>query len=321
MWKTFVRRILIMIPQLLILSLLLFFLATKMPGDAFTGMIDPKVTPQVLEELRIKHGFYDPWHVKYTRWMGNIILHGDFGNSIKFQRPVVEVIGERATNTFWLSLLQTIILYAVAVPLGIIAGRYRGRWSDRIISLYSYVALAMPTIVFGIINILIFVFTLRWFPAGGTVSIHAIGNPLAEFFSRIHHMLLPALTGALVSTTGTIMYLRSEIVEYENSDFVLTARSKGVPQRVVYSKHILRNSLIPVASSSGYVIVGLISGSIFLESVFSYPGMGKLFIDSIVNRDYAIVNALVMLFALLTVVGTLLSDMILAAVDPRIRIK
>ena len=134
-------------------------------------------------------------------------------------------------------------------------------------------------------------------------------------------MVLPVLTGGFLYTVGTIQFLRSEIIDYENSDFVVTARSKGVPERKVYSRHIFRNSLLPVASSMGYDIAFMITGSIFIEQVFSYPGMGRLFLESITRRDFAVVNALIMLFAILTVVGTLLSDIIMSLVDPRIRIK
>jgi peptide/nickel transport system permease protein len=134
-------------------------------------------------------------------------------------------------------------------------------------------------------------------------------------------MILPALTGALLYTVSIIQYLRSEIIDYKNSDFVVTARSKGVPEKKVYSGHIFRNALLPVASLMGYDIAFLLSGSIFIENVFSYPGMGKLFLESIQRRDYAVVNALIILFAVLTVLGTLLSDIIMSLVDPRIRIK
>jgi peptide/nickel transport system permease protein len=134
-------------------------------------------------------------------------------------------------------------------------------------------------------------------------------------------MFLPALTGAVVSTSAIIQFLRSEIVDYEQSDFVITARSKGVPQRVIYSRHIFRNSMIPVASFMGYSIAGVLAGSIFLETVFAYPGMGRLFIDSVLGRDYSVANTLIIFFAMLIVLGTLLSDIIMYIVDPRLKIK
>lgn len=266
-------------------------------------------------------GFYDPWHVKYGRWMGNAIK-GDFGISFAYKVPVTRVVMEKARNTFWLGLLTVGLTYLLAIPLGILSGRYHDKVPDRTITLYSYLALAMPTIIAGLLAILVFSFKLGWFPYGGTVSAEAYdrGN-IYYIFSRLHHMFLPALTGAVVSTSAIIQFLRSEIVDYEQSDFVITARSKGVPQRVIYSRHIFRNSMIPVASFMGYSIAGVLVGSIFLETVFAYPGMGRLFIDSVLNRDYSVANALIIFFAILIVLGTLLSDIIMYIVDPRLKIK
>ncbi|NLP35627.1 MAG: ABC transporter permease [Clostridiales bacterium] len=320
MWKTIVRRILILIPQIFIISLLVFLLANFMPGDALTGKIDPNTSPARLEELRQQWGYYDPWYIKYGRWLGNA-LQGDLGESTAYKIPVTQLIGERAMNTFWLSLVTTILMYIIGIILGILSGRYNERLPDKIIVFYTFIALAMPSIIFGLINIFVFAFKLKWFPMGGSVDVKYIAGTLPYILNRIYHMILPALTGALLYTVGIIQYLRSEIIDYKISDFVVTARSKGVPEKTVYSRHIFRNALLPIASSMGYEIAFLLSGSIFIENVFSYPGMGNLFLESILRRDYAVVNALIILFAVLTVLGTLLSDIIMSIVDPRIRIK
>lgn len=320
MWKTIVRRILVLIPQLFVLSLLIFFLATFMPGDALTGKIDPNTSPARLEELREKWGYYDPWYVKYGRWITNA-LQGDLGESTAYKIPVTELIGERAANTFWLSLLTLVITYIIAITLGIISGRYNARPIDKVISFYTFLALAMPSIVLGIINIYIFSIKLNIFPISGTVSTEVTKGSIQYVFSKIYHMLLPALTGGVLYTVGTIQFLRNEIIDYKHSDFVVTARSKGIPENKIYTRHILRNAFLPIASQLGYDITYLIGGSIFIERVFSYPGMGYLFIESILRRDYAVVNALIILFAILTVLGTLLSDIIMTLVDPRLRIK
>ncbi len=320
MWKTIVRRMLILIPQVIILSLLIFLLANFMPGDALTGKIDPNVTPARLEELRQQWGFYDPWYVKYGRWAWDA-LHGNLGESTAYKLPVMQLIGQRAGNTFWLALLTAVIYYIIGIILGITSGRYHNKFADKAITFYTYVALATPTIVLGLINIFIFSFKLKWFPMGGSVNVKYIAGSLPYYWDRIYHMILPALTGGILYTTGTIQFLRSEIIDYKNSDFVITARSKGVPEKKVFSRHIFRNALLPVATFMGYDIAFLLGGSIFIEHVFSYPGMGNLFIESILRRDYSVVNALIILFAVLTVLGTLLSDIILSIVDPRIRIK
>lgn len=320
MWKTIVRRILILIPQVFLLSLLVFLLANFMPGDALTGKIDPNVSPTRLEELRQEWGYYDPWYIKYGNWVTNA-LQGDLGESTAYKIPAMQLIGQRASNTFWLALFTTLLRYIIGIPLGIIAGRYQEKLVDKVIVFYTFLALAMPTIVFGLINIFVFAFKLKWFPMGGSVDVKFISGTVPYYMDKIYHMTLPALTGALLYTVGTIQFLRSEIIDYKNSDFVVTARSKGVPEKIIYSRHIFRNALLPIASSMGYDISFLLGGSIFIENVFSYPGMGKLFLESIQRRDYAVVNALIILFAVLTVLGTLLSDIIMSIVDPRIRIK
>lgn len=320
MWKTIVRRLLILIPQLFILSILVFILATFMPGDALTGKIDKNVKPERLEELRQQYGFYDPWYVKYGRWISNA-LQGDLGESTSHKIPVTRLIGQRAGNTFLLALATTIVTYMIGISLGLLSGRFHGKPIDKAITFYTFLALAMPSIIFGLMNIFFFSFRLKLFPMGGTVDVKYAAGSMSYFLSRLQHLVLPVLTGALLYTVGTIQFLRSEIIDYKNSDFVVTARSKGVPERKVYSRHIFRNSLLPVASSMGYDIAFLITGSVFIEDVFSYPGMGRLFLESITRRDFAVVNALILLYAMLTVLGTLLSDIIMSIVDPRIRIK
>lgn len=321
MWKTVVRRLLILIPQLILLSLLIFILADYMPGDALTGMIDPSNSPARIEELRQMHGYYDPWYVKYTRWISGI-LRGDFGRSSYHRQPVVRIIGQRMGNTVWLGVLTVFFTYCIAVPLGVLAGRYHDKIPDRCITYYSFFAMAMPSFIAALFMIAYFSFHLGWFPWGGSVTAEAYAAGGIRFvLSRLHHVFLPSMTGALVGTSFIIQYLRSEIVDFEGSDFVTTARSKGVPQKQIYSRHIFRNALIPVASFAGFSITGVITGSIILENVFSYPGMGFLFIQSIQLRDYSVANTLILFYAVLTVLGGLLSDIILRAVDPRLRIK
>ena len=320
MWKTMVRRFLIAIPQLFILSLVIFILANFMPGDALTGEIDPNVPPERLEELRILHGFYDPWYVKYGRWISNA-LRGNFGRSTAFQIPVTAVIGERIGNTFRLSLVTALLTYGIAIPLGIISGRYNGKAADKGIAFYTFFVFAMPPIVMYLIMLFVFGFRLRWFPIRGSVDVMIPPGTLQFYLSRLHHLVLPATSIALISTVNIIKYLRGEIINYKVSDFATTARSKGVPENVVFNKHILRNATLPMASGIGYTITGLLIGSLFAEMIFSYNGMGQLLPMSIGRRDFAVVNALVMFYAILTVLGGFLSDIAVTVVDPRIRIK
>ncbi|MCL2703904.1 MAG: ABC transporter permease [Defluviitaleaceae bacterium] len=321
MWKTILRRVLILIPQLFVLSVLIFFLAQFMPGDALRGMIGPDTTPEQYAILRQIHRLDDPWYVQYGTWMEGILARGDFGRSVTHKRPVTDIIGERMMNTVRLSLLTTLFTYIIAIPLGIFAAKKKDRFIDKSIMFYTFLALSMPTVVFSIINLFIFGFRLRWFPVRGSVDAMAAAGTLEHAVSRLHHLVLPAVTFALLSTISIIYFLRNEIIDYDASDFVTTARSKGVPENKVYTGHILRNALLPVAGNAGLIIAGLFTGSIFIESVFAYPGMGQLFVTSIVGRDFPVVNTLIMFYAILTVVSYLVTDILITIIDPRIHIK
>lgn len=319
MWKTILRRILIMIPEVIVLSVLIFLLAKMMPGDPFSGMITPQTSAAQMHRLKLEAGLYDPWYVQYWHWVVRL-FHGDLGMSYQFHTPVAHLIKSRAMNTLWLSLLTVILSYALAIPLGLIAGRYEDSKKDKAIQIYNYISYAIPAFVVYLLGLWFFGYILGWFPTSGSVSLGADGF-WAVFFSRIAHMILPAILMALLSTTGVVQYLRSEIIDAKRQDYVKTARAKGVREKKVFSKHIFRNSLLPIAAFAGYSITGLLGGSIFIETVFSYPGMGLLFVNSITNRDYAVITVLVLLFGVLNLIGTLLSDIILSIVDPRIRIE
>jgi len=322
MWKTIIRRFLILIPQLFILSVLIFIIGHNMPGDPLRGLVGPTTTPEQMDMLREIHGLNDPWYVQYWNWMRGIFTEFNFGMSFQQQRPVVDVIGDRIMNTVRLSFLTTLFIYVIAIPLGIIAARKKDTIIDKTIMVYTFIALSMPTIVFALINLLIFGFNLGWFPTLGSVSPSAdMAGGLTRFLSQLHHAVLPAITLALISTVGTIYFLRSEIIDNDASDFVTTARSKGVPEKKVYTRHILRNALLPIAGGFGSIFAGLFAGSIFIERVFAFSGMGDLFISSIMLQDWPVANTLIIFYAMLTVVSMLMTDIIITIIDPRIRIK
>jgi len=311
-----------MIPQLFILSVLVFLIGKMMPGDPFTGLIgNPNIKASRIEELREKAGLNDPWPVQYKNWMGRILLHGDFGVSYTYGIPVTDKIKLPAQNTLWLSLLTVVLTYAIAVPLGIRAGRYNGSKFDKAVLVYNFITYAIPTFILGLLSLLFFGYRLRIFPTSGFVGLEAMGNSGRYVASRIYHMLLPAITAAVLRTTGVVQYLRNEVIDAKSQDYVKTARSKGVPIDKVYTRHIFRNSLLPIAAFFGFTVTGLLAGSIFIETIFMYQGMGLLFIEAIMSRDYAIINALTLLYGTLALFGSLISDIIMIIVDPRIRIE
>jgi len=323
MWKTIVRRLLILIPQLIILSMLIFILAEFQPGDALRGQIAPGmgVDPHWIEQERDRLGLNDPLPQRYIRWLG-AMFQGDFGTSIRLHRPVIDVVSDRIGNTMRLSLLTTIFTYLIAIPLGIIAARFKGKAIDKSIMIYTFVALSMPSLILGLINIMVFALNLGWFPARHAVDAVADGvGGLTRFFSQIYHAILPAITLAVISTVGIIYFLRGEIIDADSSDYVTTARSKGVPEKKIYTRHILRNAMLPVGSGFGFILAGLFTGAIFIEQIFTYQGMGQLFITSIRGNDHPVAFFLIMFFAVLISVSVLLSDIIITILDPRIRIK
>lgn len=319
MWKTVVRRVMLMIPQIFILSILVFAVAQFMPGDPFTGLITPETDPMVIENLREQAGLNDPIPVQYFRWLGNA-LQGDFGSSYTYKQDVSVLIGQRAQNTILLSLVSLVLTYVIALPLGMLAGRFNDSFMDKAVVVYNYVSFAIPTFVLALLMLWLFGYTFGWFPTNGSVEVTLQEGSLDYYLSRAYHLILPAITYAILGTTSIIQYLRSEVIDAKTQDYVKTARSKGVPEKVVYSRHIFRNSSLPIASTLGYQITGLIGGSVFIEQIFAFQGMGQLFIQSINSRDYSVITALVLLFGVATLFGTLLSDIIMSIVDPRIRI-
>ena len=318
MWKTILRRVLLMLPQIFILSVLAFLIAKMMPGDPFTGLITPETDPNTIEALRVKAGFYDP--LQYWNWISKA-FRGDFGQSYTYKYEVTKLIGERIGNTVWLSLLTLILTYLIALPLGMIAGRFQNSWADKAIVVYTFITYSIPVFVFALVLLWLFGYTLGWFPTRGSVDSDVVAGTLGYYVNKFHHMILPAFTMAILSTTGTIQYLRTGVIDAKSQDYVRTARAKGVPENVVFNRHIFRNSILPIAAFLGYEFTGLIGGSVFIENIFSYPGMGNLFVTSITGRDYSVILALLLLFGTATLLGTLLSDIIMSIVDPRVRVQ
>ena len=320
MWKTILRRVLLMLPQIFILSVLAFLIAKMMPGDPFTGLITPETDPNTIEALRVKSGFYDPLPVQYWNWISKA-FRGDFGQSYTYKYEVTKLIGQRIGNTVWLSLLTLILTYLIALPLGMIAGRFQNSWADKAIVVYTFITYSIPVFVFALVLLWLFGYTLGWFPTRGSVDSDVVAGTLGYYVNKFHHMILPAFTMAILSTTGTIQYLRTGVIDAKSQDYVRTARAKGVPENVVFNRHIFRNSILPIAAFLGYEFTGLIGGSVFIENIFSYPGMGNLFVTSIQGRDYSVILALLLLFGTATLLGTLLSDIIMSIVDPRVRVQ
>lgn len=319
MYKYIIRRILTFIPMLFLLTVIIFGLAKAAPGDPFTGkLLDPKIDPKIYEQQREALGLNDPLPVQYFRWVGSF-AKGDFGQSIYYNgRSVKDLLSSRTANTVYLGLFAFIITLLVAIPIGMYSARNPYSLLDYGATTFGFIGLAMPNFLFGLIAIYVFSIHLGWFPAQGTVSGTEVSG-IAGFVDRLHHMVLPGLTLGLAGTATYMRYMRSEVMEVLGSDFIRTARAKGMSESNVLYKHTLRNALIPIITLIGFEFGVLLGGAVITEQVFNYPGLGTLFIDSIVNRDYPVIMAINLLLGTTILAGNLLADLLYSVVDPRIR--
>lgn len=320
MLKYTFRRLLGMIPMLILISIVVFSLAKLMPGDSLSGEIDPLNTnPEYIAEMREKLGYNDPLPVQYFNWVTDFV-QGDFGKSTRFKVPVADVIMEKIPNTLFLGVMALVITYVLAFAMGMYSGRKPYTIGDNAIAGINYVMLAIPSFVAAVFAIYFFSFHLNWFPFGGSVDILVEDGTFEYWLSRLHHVLLPAIVLGAMSTASYTQFLRNDIIENSRKDFVRTARAKGTPMKKIYNVHILRNSIIPLVTFLGFDFAALIGGAIITETIFTYPGIGQLFLDSVTNQDYPTLMALTMLLSFLTLAGNLIADILYGIVDPRIRL-
>lgn len=313
-----IRRLLLMVPLLFLISIVIFGLAKMQPGDTFTGQKLPNVSSKYYEEQREKLGLNDPLYKQYLTW-GNKILHGELGDSIRYKRPVMDLVKERMPNTILLGVINLVITYMIAFPLGIISGRKPYSLYDYSIQVLNYLMLAIPSFVAGVFAIYVFAFQLGWFPFSGSVEIGLEQGSLAYYISKLYHAILPGMILGLLSTASYIQFLRNDIIEVSRKDYIRTARSKGLSESKIYNKHILRNSIIPIVTFFGSDVLSVFGGAVITESIFSYPGIGKLLIESIGGKDYPLMMSLLLFFSFLGLLANLISDISYSLVDPRIK--
>lgn len=310
-----IRRLAQSVPTIIGVSLLTFLLIHVAPGGPALALAGEKATPTQVAVLTHALGYDRPLHVQYAIWV-KALLHGDLGYSYARQAQVATLIAQRLPPTLILMGSALMLSIVIAVPLGVYQAQQRGTPFDRTMSLVVFLAWSMPTFWFGAILIIFFAVDLHWFPVGGLQTIDTVRF---DWPSRVAHLTMPAVTLAIVSLAGWSRYIRGSMVEQLREDYVRTAIAKGVPQRSVLFHHTLRNALIPFITLLGSAIPGLFGGAVITEQVFAYPGMGQLFWQSAVNRDYATLLGMTMMTALLVVLGNLAADVGYALVDPRIR--
>lgn len=321
MTRYLVRRILQTIPILFIISVLQFGLINAAPGGPLKAYaLDPNIKEEDIKRLEHEYGLDQPLPLQYLTWMGNI-LRGDFGRSYFTHQPVLNSIAERLPATLELGLAATLISYIIGIPLGIYAGLHRGGKIDHMIRFFTSILNAVPHWWLGLI-IIVLIANLKLatgvlvLPLGGIATLGKEGFDPLDY---LWHLFLPAL---MLGTGGWVTfgrYMRSETLEVLGQDFIRTAQAKGLAERVITYRHVLRNALIPVVTISAGIFVGLVSGAVIYENIFSWPGMGRLLYDATLKKDYPVSIGVVFIFTILAILGRLISDIAYGWVDPRIR--
>jgi len=306
------KRIAAAVPVVLVVATIVFFLLRLSPGDPAMVLAGDMASLQDVAEIRARLGLDRPLPVQYATWLGEM-ARGNFGVSILSKQPVLDLIRARLEPTFVLAFCAIVLTVLLAVPLGAIAAWYHNSWIDRVVMAMSVAGFSIPAFVIGYLLILGFSMSLDLFPSQGYVS------PFDDPLAAARHLVLPALTLAVVFMALIARVTRSSVLDVLGEDFVRTARAKGNVERRVLWRHALPNAAIPIITVIGVGVALLISGVVVTESVFNIPGVGLLTIDAILARDYPIVQGLILFFALVFVGVNLLIDIIYVVVDPRIR--
>lgn len=316
-----IRRILQMIPLLIGISIVNFTIMHLAPGDPVDLLVERNATAEERARIKELYGLNDPLPVQYFRWLGHV-LKGDFGKSFVDGQSVSKTILERLPYTLYLNFLIMVVIYLIAVPVGIISALKQYSKFDHIMTSLAFLGQAIPSFWIGLILIYFFGLKLDWLPISGVgtigLSVKTAGF-WATFADRAAHVVMPVAVVAFGSLTGVARYMRSSMLEVIRQDYVRTARAKGLPEKVVIVKHALRNALLPIVTLLGSELPLLFGGMVVIESIFSWPGIGLLSIRAILQRDYQIVMAINMMGAVLMVLGNFLADLLYVVVDPRIK--
>lgn len=309
------RRLLIAVPTLIGVALLAFVLIHIAPGGPVAALVGDRATPVQIAQVTHALGFDRPLPVQFFDWL-RALAHGDLGYSYVRQAPVTRLIAERLPQTLLLMGFALLASIVIAIPLGVLQASRRRTRFDRIASLAVFVAWSMPTFWFGTLLIALFAVDLGWFPVGG---LQTIDTTAFDWPSRLAHLALPAATLAIVQVAGWSRYVRGSMIEQLSEDYARTAVAKGLAPGPVLFKHVLRNALIPFITLLGSSLPGLFGGAVITESIFAYPGMGQLFWQAALNRDYATLLGMTVITGVLVVAGNLLADILYGVVDPRVR--
>ncbi|HBT50653.1 MAG TPA: peptide ABC transporter permease [Petrotoga sp.] len=314
-----IRRLLILIPMIIVISFLIYLGIELMPGDAVSFMIGPEAAANIpierLDEIRESLGLNDPFIVRYFRWLGGII-RGDFGYSLTSGVPISEIVFSRLSATIELAVAALIFSTVLGSILGILSALKRGGILDNVVTVAGMVGLSLPQFFFGLVAIVVFSLNLGWLPAGGRIM-----PGYETFFDRLPHLILPAIVLGSSLTAGVMRYSRNSMLESLNKDFIKTARSKGLPEWRINLIHGFRVAMTPVVVLVGFRLPMLVGGTVVIEEIFQWPGMGREFLAAVRGQDLP----LIMMIALFTVTAVLfasfLIDILTALIDPRVRLE
>ncbi|MDT8440569.1 MAG: ABC transporter permease [Desulfuromonadales bacterium] len=322
MFNYLLKRLLMMIPMLIGITLISFVVIHLAPGEPTDLQTDlnPKASAELRERLRERYHLDQPLPVQYGLWLSRLVRL-DFGESFALdRRPVLDKIAERLPVTILINLLSIVTILAVAIPIGILSAVRRNSLFDRATTVFVFTGFAMPSFWLALLLMDYFGVRLGWFPIAGLRSVgHEYLGPLQQFWDSLHHLILPVFVSAFGGLAGFSRYMRSNMLDVIRQDYILTARAKGLSESQVICKHALRNALLPVITILGLSVPGLIGGSVIFETIFAIPGMGKLFYDGVMMRDYPLIMGILVIGAFLTLIGNLLADLGYALADPRIR--
>ncbi len=292
---------------------LVFFLIRAIPGDPVIQMLGPEYTPEAADALRDKLGLDEPVYVQYVQWLGNM-LRGDLGTSITGVESVGSAIMSGLPKTLSISILAFLIATAIAVPAGVLAALKRNSFADFVVSLFAFLGVSMPSFWFGIILIIVFAVNLGWLPSLGYASLTEDG-----FVEWLKHLILPSLAIGAGYAAILMRFVRAGLLEALSSDYIRTARSKGLAERRVVAAHALRNSMIPVVTVAGIQVALLLSGTVVIETVFSIRGIGRLLVGAIFDKDYPMVQGTILVVTVIFVMANLIVDILYTLLDPRIK--
>src|SRR5256885_2769295 len=313
-----VRRLVYAIPTFLGISIITFAIVRLAPGDPIRLVtFGSRATNEDIEALRHVYGLDKPMPLQYLDWLWKLV-HFDFGQSFIYHQDAAALFLQYVPNTLQLAFVALAIQLLVGVPLGVLAALKRGTWGDNMIRVFSVVGHAVPAFWLGLVLLIVFAVQLRWLPTGGITT---VGKDPWDILDHVRHMLLPAIVLSLTGIATYTRILRTETIDVLGQDFVRTAHAKGLRERTVMFVHALRNALIPVVTALGGILAGLIGGALVIETVFSWPGVGRFTFAAAIAKDYPVVQASVLIASLLLVISYIIRDIAYAVVDPRIAVK